>query len=38
MDSWERVFEIDNWNIFTTQANIWEIRPENILEIFRYEE
>jgi len=38
MDSWERVFEIDRWNIFTTQANIWEIKPENILEIYKYEE
>lgn len=38
MDSWERVFEIDHWNIFSTQANIWEIRPENILEIYRYNE
>ncbi|MGM0396514.1 MAG: DUF3841 domain-containing protein [Bacillota bacterium] len=37
MESWERVFQVDNWNIFTTQANIWEIRPENIVEIFRYE-
>jgi hypothetical protein len=29
-DSWMRVFEIDDWNIFNVQANIWEIRPEMI--------
>lgn len=38
MSSWKRVFDIDNWNIFTTQGNIWEIREENVVEIFRHEE
>lgn len=33
MDSWIRVFEIDKWDIFNVQANIWEIRPEMIVEI-----
>jgi len=37
MDSWFRIFEIDNWNIFTIQANIWEIRPEMIKNILYYE-
>ncbi len=32
--SWDRVFEIENWSdIFTLQANIWEIKSEWILEI-----
>ena len=30
IDSWIRIFEIDNWSIFNVQANIWEIRPEYI--------
>ena len=33
MDSWVRIFEIDDWNIFRVQANIWEIRPEMIKDI-----
>lgn len=36
MDSWHRIFEIDNWNIFVVQANIWEIRPEMIKNILYY--
>ena len=35
MDSWARVFEIDEWDIFRIQANIWEIRPEMIKDILR---
>ncbi len=32
--SWDRVFEIENWNdIFTVQANLWEIKKEWILGI-----
>ena len=32
--SWDRVFEIEDWNdIFTLQANIWEIPSKWILEI-----
>ncbi len=37
MDSWVRVFEIDEWNIFRIQANIWEVRPEMIKDILHYE-
>lgn len=37
MDSWLRIFEIDKWNIFTVQANIWEIRPEMIRNILYYD-
>lgn len=35
MDSWYRIFEIDKWDIFRIQANIWEIRPEMIKYIYR---
>lgn len=38
MDSWMRIFEIENWNIFNVQANIWEIREDMIKEIIYYEE
>ncbi len=37
MDSWHRIFEIDEWDIFRIQANIWEIRPEMIRDILYYE-
>ncbi|MDD2494011.1 MAG: DUF3841 domain-containing protein [Tissierellia bacterium] len=37
MDSWKRIFEIDEWDIFKIQANIWEIRPEMIKDILYYE-
>lgn len=37
MDSWMRVFEIDDWNIFNVQANIWEIREDMIKDILYYE-
>ncbi|SHE48848.1 protein of unknown function [Tissierella praeacuta DSM 18095] len=33
MDSWMRVFEIDEWNIFNVQANIWDIRKDMISDI-----
>jgi hypothetical protein len=33
MDSWHRVFETDQWDIFRIQANIWEIRPEMIRDV-----
>lgn len=33
MDSWYRIFEIEEWDIFKVQANIWEIRPEMIKDI-----
>ncbi|NYB75916.1 DUF3841 domain-containing protein [Sedimentibacter hydroxybenzoicus DSM 7310] len=36
LDSWYRIFDIDNWNIYTTQANIWEIRPDMIKNIYYY--
>lgn len=36
MDSWMRIFEIENWNIFNVQANIWEIREDMIKEIIYY--
>lgn len=36
IDSWSRVFEIDDWDIFKVQANIWEIRPEMIKNILYF--
>ncbi|HCX63398.1 DUF3841 domain-containing protein [Sedimentibacter sp.] len=33
MESWHRIFDIDKWDIFRVQANIWEIRPEMIKDI-----
>lgn len=38
MDSWMRVFEIDDWNIFNVQANIWEIREDMIKDILYWQE
>ncbi len=38
MDSWIRVFDIDQWDIFRVQANIWEIREDMIVDILYYEE
>lgn len=29
-DSWQRVFEIDNWTIFNVCGNIWEIKEEYV--------
>jgi hypothetical protein len=37
MESWYRIFDIDKWDIFKVQANIWEIRPEMIKDILYYE-
>ena len=33
IDSWVRIFDIEEWHIFNVQANIWEIRPEMIKNI-----
>lgn len=35
MKSWTRIFDVNknDENIFAVQANIWEIRPEDIVEI-----
>jgi hypothetical protein len=37
MDSWHRIFEIEKWDIFKVQANIWEIKAEMIKDILYYE-
>lgn len=34
MNSWYRIFDIDNWNMYTTQANIWEIRSDMVKDIY----
>lgn len=31
--SWDRLFLIEDWNIFSVQANIWEIHLEDVLDI-----
>ncbi len=36
MNSWYRIFDIDNWNMYTTQANIWEIRPDMVKNIYYF--
>lgn len=36
MESWKRIFEIERWNIFIVQANIWEIKKEQIVETYKY--
>lgn len=37
-ESWNRVFEITEWNDFEIQANIWEIKKEWIKAIVRHGE
>ncbi|MDF2677903.1 MAG: hypothetical protein K0Q97_2237 [Bacillota bacterium] len=37
MDSWMRIFEIDQWDIFRIQANIWEIKEDMIKDILYFE-
>lgn len=37
MNSWHRIFEIEDWDIFKVQANIWEIKAEMIKDILYYE-
>lgn len=37
MDSWQRIFDIEKWDIFRIQANIWEIKAEMIKDILYYE-
>lgn len=34
-DSWIRIFEISDWNIFAIQANIWEIKKEWVRCVIR---
>lgn len=37
MDSWYRVFEIEEWDVFKVQANIWEIKADMIKNILYFE-
>lgn len=37
MDSWVRIFDIEEWHIFNVQANLWEIRPEMIKAVLYHE-
>lgn len=34
-ESWERIFDLDEWNEFVVQANLWQIRKEWIRHIVR---
>ncbi len=34
LDSWERVFELPEWDYFRIQANIWEIHNSEIVRIW----
>ena len=36
MDSWIRIFDIEDWNIFGVQANIWELREDMIKDIIEF--
>ena len=35
IESWQRVFTIDNWTIFNVCGNIWEIKKEWVKKIVR---
>lgn len=35
MKSWVRIFDIDEWDIFKVQANIWQIKKEWIVSLVR---
>lgn len=35
IDSWERIFQIDQWDIFDVQANLWQIKQEWVRHIVR---
>ena len=37
-NSWERIFDITNWNEFIVQANLWHIKKEWIKHIIRSDE
>ena len=38
VDSWVRIFDIEDWNVFGVQANIWEIRKDMIKDIITMED
>jgi hypothetical protein len=38
IDSWERIFEIEQWDIFRIQANIWEIRSDMVKDVLYCED
>ncbi|PIE76988.1 MAG: hypothetical protein CSA13_01760 [Clostridiales bacterium] len=33
--SWQRIFEIDDWNEFKVQANLWHIKKEWVVHIVK---
>lgn len=34
-NSWQRVFDIKSWTMFSVQANIWEFRPQDVVSVYR---
>lgn len=34
--SYQKIFDIDNWNIFAVQGNIWEITEDMIIKVYYY--
>ena len=34
-NSWDRIFQIDNWSDFVVQANIWHIKKDWVLRIIK---
>ncbi|WP_099320140.1 DUF3841 domain-containing protein [Anaerococcus sp. Marseille-P3625] len=34
-NSWDRIFQIDNWSDFVVQANIWNIKKDWVLRIIK---
>lgn len=37
-DSYDRIFDIDNWDIFAVQGNIWEFTEDMVIKVFNYKE
>lgn len=35
IDSWPRIFEIDEWNDFVVQANLWQIKKEWVRHVLK---
>ena len=38
IDSWERTFDINDWNVFEIQANLWKIKKEWVKDVLFHED
>ena len=38
IDSWERIFDINDWNVFEIQANLWKIKKEWVKDVLFHED